>query len=246
MVYSRRRRSRVHATISVLIRDTEVTIRRGHLAGLRLAATGSSGGYVLGSPEPAVQDALARRLRPGMSFYDVGANIGFFTLLGARLVGPAGHVVAFEPLDRNRTVLEANIDLNGFDNVTVLAYATGQASREGWLNPGDPLRASLSDDPRPGDIHVEMVAIDDLVWGAGLAAPDVVKLDVEGREADALQGMLRTLGVFAPAVIAEIHGDDGGREIIQLLEQADYVVAELEDPPGAMRHLLATARRRVP
>src|SRR5205085_2724142 len=114
------RRRRAHSAISNLVRDNEVTVRRGHLAGLRLGAAGSSAGYLMGSTEPAVQDALVEWLRPGMSFYDVGANVGFFTVLAARLVARSGTVVALEPVARNRAVLERNIALNAFANVTVL------------------------------------------------------------------------------------------------------------------------------
>src|SRR5262249_20805847 len=76
-----------------------LTIRDGYLKGkhwIRFMRTHYDD-YITGDYEQQVQDALAAHLRPGMVFYDIGANGGFFTLLGASLVGDRGRVVAYEP-----------------------------------------------------------------------------------------------------------------------------------------------------
>jgi hypothetical protein len=80
---------------------SDLPIAHGTAAGLLMMGATSNPGYRLGTTEPLVQASLERHLVEGDVLYDVGANVGFFSLLGARLVGPRGTVVAFEPLPRN-------------------------------------------------------------------------------------------------------------------------------------------------
>ncbi|MEY2517755.1 MAG: hypothetical protein QOJ89_5113, partial [bacterium] len=78
-----------------------------------------------GTLEPPVQEALRRLLAPGDVYYDIGANVGFFTLVGARLVGPAGRVVAFEPVPWCARAVAHNIEINGFEHAEIRAEAVG-------------------------------------------------------------------------------------------------------------------------
>src|ERR1700722_4730533 len=75
--------------------------------------------YLRGEGEEATQGALADRLLPGMVFYDVGANVGFFSLLGAKMVGPSGKVFSFEPDAQVAARLREHVAKNEFANVTV-------------------------------------------------------------------------------------------------------------------------------
>ena len=86
-----------------------------------------AGLIVRGTLEPPVQEALRRLIAPGAVFYDVGANVGFFTILGARLVGPAGRVVAFEPVPACARAVGRNIELNGFAHAEIREAAVGAA-----------------------------------------------------------------------------------------------------------------------
>src|SRR5882757_11121436 len=86
-----------------------------------------AGLIVRGTLEPPVQEALRRLLAPGDVFYDIGANVGFFTILGARLVGPQGHVVAFEPVPACARAVGRNIELNGFAHAEIREAAVGAA-----------------------------------------------------------------------------------------------------------------------
>src|SRR5438132_1248238 len=92
------------------------TIPHGVGRGLRFNPGSANAGYLLGTSEPAMQKALLRILRPGMYVYDVGANVGFITVLAAKLVGSAGRVVAFEPVATNAEQIEHNVRLNAFAN----------------------------------------------------------------------------------------------------------------------------------
>lgn len=79
------------------MQKSDTTISHGIGAGLLFNSSGAFPSRALGTVETEVQDALAELLRPGDVFYDVGANVGYFTIIAARLVGPEGRVVAVEP-----------------------------------------------------------------------------------------------------------------------------------------------------
>src|SRR5436190_21304843 len=111
----------------------EVTVKRGPGAGLRLDATNAKAAFTVGTDEPAVQAELVRVLRPGDVFYDVGANVGFLSLIAARIVGPDGHVYSFEPMPEIARAVGRNAALNGFDNVTVVEVALADLAGEAVL-----------------------------------------------------------------------------------------------------------------
>jgi FkbM family methyltransferase len=217
------------------------TIRRGAGAGLRIDATGSNPAYALGLAEPAVQDRLVEELAPGMVMYDVGANIGFFTLIAARHVGDNGRVVAFEPLEENAAAMERNLALNGVENVTIVRKAlSDRPGRMGMSVPNTPdagTRAALGGD---GPV-VEVARLDDL----DLPAPDLVKIDIEGAEVDAVQGMLATLTAASPVLLIEVHDEEGTTArwdaLDELLRPLGYKVERLVD--DGMAHLIASKVR---
>ena len=113
------------------IRYRDVRIVRGTMAGVRINLGGSFLRYLTGEAEPEVQQLLAELIEPGQTVYDVGANIGFFTILCSRLVGPEGRVYAFEPIPQNLAALRHNIELNGLrtssSSSSALSSETGTA-----------------------------------------------------------------------------------------------------------------------
>lgn len=213
-------------------------IRRGPAAGLRFSG-GDTAGYVLGMSEPAVQQALVDHLHPGAVFFDVGANIGFMTVLACRLAGPTGQVHCFEPLLVNLAQLRANLDANGFSahiHEVALSDSPGQVEMAYSENLG---RAHFADDGADNSdrtMTVPTVRLDDL----DLPAPTLVKIDVEGAEGHVLRGMGRILREHRPVVLVELHPghEDEARE---LLRDAGYTLRELDDA-GGMPHVLARPR----
>ena len=184
----------------------EGTVQRGPGRGLRLRADVAVAGYRLGTTEPEFQRALAARVRPGHVVYDLGANVGFYTVLCARLVGPTGRVVAVEPFPASAQAVRHNARLNGFETVEVVEAAVGAAPGRGWLSTerGDPVTFRLADGPGGPGVDVAVTSVDALV-AARRPPPDVVKVDVEGAEVAALHGMARTLARHRPAVLVEVH-----------------------------------------
>ena len=146
---------------------------------------------------------LARQLREGMSFMDIGANSGVYTLIAAELVGMTGKVFAFEPCPTNMSILETNLALNGLTNV--IAQQRAITDRVGQvelylsnINPGDHRIQNGRDDDiynagrRRTKIIVDATSVDEYLRSTGLRI-DVVKMDIQGAEAIALHGMRETL-----------------------------------------------------
>jgi FkbM family methyltransferase len=195
------------------------------------------GGLAFGELEVPVQEALRRHVAPGATFFDVGANVGFFSLLAARLAGPEGHVVAFEPVPESAAAIRRNAALNSFANVTVREQAAGAAAgRERFEVVVDASWSHMAArGEHPGAVahlDVEVVVLDDLVAAGEVPAPHVIKLDVEGSELDVLQGLRATLRDHRPALICELH--DTHAEFAALIGELGYVASNLEgtDPLG--------------
>lgn len=205
---------------------------------------------VRGRLEPLVQDALVRHVRPGAVVHDLGANIGFFALLAARLAGAEGHVVALEPDPACAAAIDENARLNGAGNVTVLQRAAGSASRHerlfvvsdgSWSHLESRGRHPLT----TAEVQVEVVALDDLVQSGEAPPPAVVKLDVEGSEIEALEGMREVLATHRPVLVCELH--ETAAEVAALLAALDYSARTLEAgldaaDAGPNDHLLALPR----
>jgi FkbM family methyltransferase len=188
--------------------------------------------YWLGTHEPVTQDLLRRRIRPGMVVYDCGANIGYFSLILARLVGPSGRVFAFEPSPGSLECLRATPGLNGLSHLAVIPQAVWERVETLHFAQTQPGRSLVSDHVEGASafgksgaqriIEVPAVALDDFVYGQGNPPPDFVKVDVEGAEGKALAGARRLLSERRPELLLEIHGEPG-REVHSLLKELKYV-----------------------
>jgi FkbM family methyltransferase len=140
-------------------------------------------------------ELFTQSIQPGMTVLDVGANIGYYTLLAARRVGPSGRVYAFEPDARTRSGLEHNLRLNELENVTVVPKAVSDTPGTRSLYLSDSAAKSglfrtMAEDSVVDTTIVETIRIDDLLDGTQV---DVVKMDIEGHEPAALRGMSETL-----------------------------------------------------
>lgn len=210
------------------VRMGVVEIRTGPAEGLRIDASSGKLGYTLGRNEPVVQERLAELLRPGAVFYDVGANVGFFTLLGARLVGAEGSVYAFEPVPQLVGTIRRNIALNGFENVVVVPKAASMSQGRGRLVPTlDPTGTQVAIDAGG---EIELVGIDELVQSREIRPPSVMKIDVEGAELSVLGGARHTLRTHNPVVVCELHGTDA--QFREFMEELGYAVEMLDDGGG--------------
>jgi FkbM family methyltransferase len=176
--------------------------------------------YLPGEVEPAIQTILAERLKPGMVFYDLGANIGFFSLLAARRVGASGQVFSFEPDPEIAGCLRFNITRNGFINATVVEAGIWSAS--GAVNF---VAADLSSPDR---------GVGKFVAGEGAAAGTptrCVALD------DFIRGAENLLQARYPLILCEMHSDANDKFPREYFGGFGYSLESVDD-----LHVLAVPR----
>ena len=168
--------------------------------------------YVFGTHEPSVVQGLKEVVQPGWTAIDVGANIGYYTLLMANRVGPHGKVIAFEPLAENFRILQENIKLNGHANVMAENLALMSRTERIELRSATPGAitwvASVKVDQNSAveSQSVEAVTLDEYVQKKGIAKVDFLKIDVEGAEASVLDGAMSVLSKHRPILLIELHG----------------------------------------
>lgn len=183
--------------------------------------------------ETHVQSTFQRYVQPGMTVLDIGANIGFFSMLSASLVGPQGHVISIEPNGRNVRLLEASRRANGFSQVEIHNVAAHTEAATLVLNTAhsNGTVGALSD-----DLHALMLseivpaqAVDTIVNGRKV---DFIKIDVEGAELKALKGAEKTIVAHRPVIVSEfshtgIH--EGGDAYLAWIIERGYRLAVIEE-----------------
>jgi FkbM family methyltransferase len=176
----------------------------------------------IGSYELEKQRAFARVTPFGGTVLDLGANVGFYTLLAAELVGPSGHVHAFEPVPRNLQYLRRHIALNGLANVSVNETAVSDASgKRRFRFHTSAAMGHLSDD---GQIEVNAIALDQFVFGTAVKTLHSIKIDVEGAEFSVLQGAREVLSQHRPALLLATHSHALRSNCLDLLAAHGYMV----------------------
>jgi FkbM family methyltransferase len=160
-----------------------VTIRNGRLAGHRWARymRTHQDDYVYGNYELELQDAIAKHLRAGMTFYDVGANGGFFTLLAASIVGRQGSVAAFEPHPETARQLKQQLKINGLHAAIYVGAVSDKVGVALLKDDTASVMASLTDG-RDGHfcVTVPTTTLDQAKWE--YPAPNLIKIVVEGAQ----------------------------------------------------------------
>jgi len=194
-------------------------------------------GYIYGNWEPAATQAILSHAKRGMCAFDIGAHLGYYSLLLAKCVGPVGRVVSFEPSPVNLRTLQRNILINNLDNVELINLAVFSKSGmiEMSVSPTDTASGDWSISRRAnGDsIQVETISIDQFCE-ANQVLPDFLKIDVEGAEHDVLMGGRETIGRSKPIMLIELHhfeGDLAANRVPDLLSKWNYRIQWLEKWP---------------
>jgi FkbM family methyltransferase len=176
-----------------------------------------------------------------MTLFDVGANIGFFSLLGARLVGEAGRVVAFEADPAIALRLRENVQRNQLSWIATEQKAVWRNTGPLFFERADP---KLSPDLGLGhvasfgvkdSIQVEGVSLDE--YALRMQAPDFVKCDVEGAEVEVFQGAQTILTEMRPVVLCELHSDENRRILAEGFSRMGYGCQDC-----GQNHILALPR----
>ncbi len=184
---------------------------------------------LLGRYEPAVVSELLSA-GPIHVAYDVGAHFGFMSLVLSRIVGEAGRVFAFEPIPENRAAIDSLIDMNQLHKVIhVVPLALGESSEmkrmllrecssmhqleEAYRGKGSNIYST---------VDVESCTLDSFIFERGNLIPQLIKIDVEGAEELVLKGALKTLQLYHPTLVVEIHGPQNVLKILKLIQGISY------------------------
>ena len=227
------------------LRQRDVAVRNGVAKGLKFNTGESCPELALGTYEVPIQNIFTQHLKSGDVFYDIGANVGFFSIIAAKLVGDTGKVYAFEPGKENAQSIRHNAQLNSFSQIEVIEKAVSNTSGEGQLllaeySGGHALATADAPPDLAGEVTVDLVSIDDLIAQNKIEPPNFVKVDVEGAELDVLKGMRETIKTHKPTIIYEV--DDGDRtgyerkyrELANFFESLNYQVTQTEDSYDAI------------
>jgi FkbM family methyltransferase len=183
-----------------------------------------------GSFERLETQAVLKALRPGMTFVDVGANVGYYTALAAQLVGPSGAVYAFEPSDYAHPRLTKMVETSGHKCVRILKYGLSDVAGESYLygavneEPCELHTATMvpSDDPQKALVRTER--LDDVAGQLGIQKIDLIKIDVDGLEPMVLKGATKLISQGRiSSILAEYEEEfPSATEMLNFLKSSGY------------------------
>ncbi len=228
----------------------EHTIEMGPLKGLRLVVTEhTSHSHLRGDYELAVTECIARQIKPGMICYDLGASIGYISLL---MANTAKHVYAFEPAPHAAADMKRHLQANRFTNVDIVPMAVSDSLGIVEFSLTDVAYGSAIQRNQTGweTIQVKTTTLDQFVRD-GNTPPDFIKIDVENEEARVLAGASEVIRKHRPVICCELHSSPVGAEVMEILAQAGYAMHTLDGdafelPPNVIPgevQLLATPRQ---
>jgi len=194
----------LRAPLSLIPKTAVVPVLQGPLTGKRWIVGAATHGAWLGTYEYRKQRLFARSIQPGMVVFDLGANVGFYTLVAAFSTGPTGRVFAFEPVPRNVSFLRQHLQYNRAFNVEIVEAAVSE--RVGVANFETAESPSMGRLGPSGTLTIATVTLDDMVFGRGTPLPDVIKIDIEGGERAALEGARLLLERRHPIIFLATHG----------------------------------------
>jgi FkbM family methyltransferase len=214
--------------LRLIPRGLVVPILQGPLRGKKWIVGSGNHGYWLGSYEMGTVARFAGAVPPGGTVFDLGANVGYYTLLSAVKTGPRGRVFAFEPLPRNLDYLRRHLALNRIANSTVVAAAVSdQGGTVRFAEDASTSRGRIG----AGGFEVPAVSLDEWAEKEGIPDPALMKIDIEGAEFQAIQGARRMLARTRPAIFLSTHSGKVHRECLSLLESLGYRCEALDGRP---------------
>lgn len=191
---------------------------------------------LLGTYEPRVSEYILSKIGRGSVFYDIGANAGYFSLIAARVVGPEGRVIAFEPVPGNAELISEQLELNGLKGVSEVRRIAiaNENKRSRFVISETNANSHLGDIPTDApqgnsngvDIEVKSITLDSVVENSRL--PSFIKMDIEGAEVLALQGAQMLLSSERkPILMISVHSAKLENETKALMIRYGYNIRNL-------------------
>ncbi len=227
-----------HAT-KWLLSPIMLKIRSGPLADKKWKA--SSGiRFIKGTYEPKNVEAIQKTLREKDIAYDVGAHVGYFSVLMGDLVGDGGKVIAFEPRRLNLGYLRWHVSANHCENIEIVVKALGDHSGNAKLETRTGSGTGYISET--GDEDVEITSIDELVESGNIPPPTFLKIDVEGSEIAVLRGARKVIEKQRPRMILATHGDKIDAECRILLREWNYDMHDIDHESGT-KEMIVTPKK---
>lgn len=201
-------------------------VLQGKLKGRKWIVGSGNHGYWLGSYEYEKRLVFERAIAEKKIVFDIGAHVGFYTLLASVLVGPDGRVFAFEPMPRNLFYLKEHLRLNHVTNVTLIEAAVLDYCGETLFDLGP--NGFMGHVASEGQLQVKVVRLDELVSRGEIPPPDYVKIDVEGAEMLVLLGAQSMLADSHPTLFLATHDSDIHQRCCQFLESLGYQLQAID------------------
>lgn len=165
---------------------------------------------------------LTEHIKKGETVYDVGAHVGYFTVLSSILVGNDGKVFAFEPVPLNLLFLNKHIRINHCGNVKVIETCLSDTIGEASFD--DSHGSATGHLSQNGRCKVPVTTLNAMVAGGVLPPPDFIKINAEGAEQTILQGGLAVIEKYKPRLLITFHSEELKANCIKMLEENGYIV----------------------
>lgn len=203
-------------------KNTKVPILQGTLKGKKWMLKSGLHEAWLGTYEVNVRKKFEELIQVGDVVYDLGAMVGFYTLLAAELVKRNGRVYAFEPSPRHIYHLKKNIEINRYKNVIIMNYATSDENGEAFFDTGKSI--STGHLAKRGDLTVRTTSLDSLCSTGKIIQPDFIKMDIEGAEYKALIGAKNILQQKHPKLLISTHSKELHTQCCDYLRKYSYKI----------------------
>lgn len=182
----------------------------GPLKGLRWIYSSGYSQYWMGTYEKVITEQFLKYAKKSKVVYDLGAHIGYYTLIASKSVIENGKVYAFEPFPENINYLRKHVDLNNIDNVNIFEYAVSDKTGKTLFtncenNAANSICKSSPMYQYDKFIEVLTIKLDDLILKREIYPPQLIKIDVEGAEYDVLKGSLKLLKEYHPTIFLSTH-----------------------------------------
>ncbi|MBK9191856.1 MAG: FkbM family methyltransferase [Crocinitomicaceae bacterium] len=229
---------KIVAKLKVMLRPRgHSMIKKGHGKGLIWTHEISDLRYLTGDYEPEIAQHISNKASIGFSFIDIGANAGYYSLLAAsKASDPSQVILAIEPMEQNIAQIKNHILLNKLDQIKVLPFAVADSNRELEFSATANLAANTYNSEsvffqNAPKIKIQAKSLDTICQDYSFGKL-LLKIDVEGAEADVLRGAVKTLSQIKPEIILathECHVKGVEETCLSLLGEAGYVCSVIDD-----------------
>jgi len=211
----------INKLFNFLPSSIHLTIQRGEMKGINWIPKSANPGQVFGRYEPEQEKVLVDLLKKSNVFWDVGAHVGWYSMLAAKNI-KQGCIHCFEPNPDNIKFIKQHININQFNNIHHHSYALSSTIGEKKFD-AKQQQGSLSDN---GNLTVTTITADQFISNytdlSHEIVPDLIKVDIEGAELEFLKGAINLLSEQKPTLVLSAHGYKKRDLCIEFLNSIDY------------------------